>query len=61
MPTNRHDAKTEPSRNEELSRVLDAIELMATTTRQLGFMRSQGIATADLKRGFADDINPMFD
>ena len=28
--------------------------------RTLGFMRSQGIATADLKADFVDDINAMF-
>ena len=60
MPTNRHDAKTEPSRIGELTKGLDEIKSMASTSRQLGFMRSQGIATADLKHGFADDINPMF-
>ena len=27
--------------------------------RKLGFMRSQGIATADVKSDFADDINAM--
>ena len=47
---NRHDAKTEPSSlDEEQAKVLDAMEPMASTTRQLGFMHSQGIATADLK------------
>ena len=58
---NRHDAKTEPSSlDEEQAKVLDAIEPMASTTRQLGFMHSQGIATADLTGDFADDINAMF-
>ena len=35
---------------------------MSTTPRrrQLGFMRMKGIATADLKGNFADDINAMF-
>ena len=28
--------------------------------RQLGFMRNQGIATADVKGDFIDDINAMF-
>ena len=28
--------------------------------RHLGFMRSQGIASADVKGDFADDINAMF-
>ena len=60
MPKNHHDAKTEPSRNEELARVLDDMEPVTSTTRQLGFMRSHGIATADLKGDFADDINAMF-
>ena len=61
MPMNRHDAKTEPSGiDEEQARVLEAMEPMASTTRQLGFMRGHGIATADLKGGFADDINAMF-
>ena len=36
------------------------MEPMASTTRQLGFMHSQGIATADLKGDFADDINAVF-
>ena len=40
--------------------VLDDMELVTSTTRQLGFMRSHGIATADLKGDFADDINAMF-
>ena len=58
---NRHDAKTEPSSlDEEQAKVLDAMEPMASTTRQLGFMQSQGIATADLKGDFADDINAVF-
>ena len=58
---NRHDAKTEPSSlDEEQAKVLDAMEPMASTTRQLGFMHSQGIATADLKGDFADDINAAF-
>ena len=54
------ERETQPSQIEELARVLDAMEPMASTTRQLGFMRGQGIATADLKGGFADDINAMF-
>ena len=58
---NRHDAKTEPSSlDEEQAKVLDAMEPMASTTRQLEFMHSQGIATADLKGDFADDINAVF-
>jgi len=54
------ERETQPSQIEELARVLDAMEPMASTTRQLGFMRGHGIATADLKGGFADDINAMF-
>ena len=60
MPKKCHERETQPSRIEELSRVLDAMEPMASTTRQLGFMRGPGIATADLKGDFADDINAMF-
>ena len=60
MPKNYHDAKSEPSRNEELAKVLDGLEPLSNTPRQLGFVRSQGIASADPKRGFADDINSMF-
>lgn len=61
MPMNRHDAKTEPSGiDEEQARVLDDMEPIASTPRQLGFMRSQGIATAELKDDFADDINAIF-
>ena len=55
-----YERETQPNRIEELSRVLDAMEPMASTTRQLGFMHSQGIATADLKGDFADDINAVF-
>lgn len=36
------------------------MEPLASTPRQLGFMRSQGIATAELKDDFADDINAIF-
>ena len=36
------------------------MEPIASTPRQLGFMRSQGVATADLKGDFADDINAVF-
>ena len=61
MPMNRHDAKTEPSGlDEEQARVLNDMEPVTSTTRQLGFMRSHGIATADLKGDFADDINARF-
>ena len=52
--------KTEPSQNEAVAKVLDEIKPMASTTRRLGFMRGHGIARAELKRGFADDINDMF-
>ena len=31
------------------------MEPVTSTTRQLGFMRSHGIATADLKGDFADE------
>ena len=54
------ERETQPSQIEEPARVLDAMEPMASTTRQLEFMRGHGIATADLKGGFADDINAMF-
>ena len=60
MQKKRQEIKTQPSRIEELARVLDSMEPMARTPRQLGFMSGQGIASADLKRGFADDINTMF-
>ena len=61
MPMNRHDAKTEPSGLDEgQARVLNDMEPIASTPRQLGFMRSRSIATADLKGDFADDINDMF-
>ena len=61
MPMNRHDAKPAPSGlDEEQARGLDDMEPVTSTTRQLGFMRSHGIATADLKGDFADDINAMF-
>ena len=52
--------KTEPSQDEDAAKVLDEMKPMASTTRRLGFMRGHGIARADLKRGFADDINSMF-
>jgi len=57
----KHNAgKSVPSQAEELAKELDDIEPMVSTTRQLGFMRSHGIATTDLKGDFADDINAMF-
>ena len=61
MPMNRHDAKTAPSGlDEEQARGLDDMEPVTSTTRQLEFMRSYWIATADLKSDFADDINAIF-
>ena len=45
MQMKRHEQKTQP---------------MASTPRRLGFMIGHGVASADLKRGFADDINAMF-
>ena len=74
MQVNLHDAKTNLSRYVE--QALDGddvviaragkplVKLVPVDTtprrRQLGFMRSQGIATADVKGDFADDINAMF-
>jgi prevent-host-death family protein len=74
MQVNLHDAKTNLSRYVE--QALDGDEVVIAragkplvklvpvdTTprkRQLGFMRSQGIATADVKGDFVDDINTMF-
>lgn len=74
MQVNLHDAKTNLSRYVE--QALDGDEVViaragqplvklvpVSTTprrRQLGFMRTKGIATADLKGDFADDINAMF-
>ncbi|MFL2505563.1 MAG: type II toxin-antitoxin system Phd/YefM family antitoxin [Parasynechococcus sp.] len=59
---NLHDAKTLLSRYVE--QALDGDEVVPVSTtprrRQLGFMRTKGIATADLKGDFADDINTMF-
>ncbi len=60
MQKKHHEGKSQPSRIEELARVLDGMEAMASTPRQLGFMRGQGIASADLKLGFADYINAIF-
>ena len=57
----KHNAvKTEPSQDEDGAKVLDEMKPMGSTTHRLGFMRGHGIARADLKRGFADDINAMF-
>ena len=74
MQVNLHDAKTNLSRYVE--QALDGddvviaragkplVKLVPVDTtprkRQLGFMRSQGIATADVKGDFVDDINDMF-
>ena len=74
MQVNLHDAKTNLSRYVE--QALDGddvviaragkplVKLVPVDTtprkRQLGFMRSQGIATADLKGDFVDEINAMF-
>lgn len=74
MQVNLHDAKTNLSRYVE--QALDGddvviaragkplVKLVPVDTtprrRKLGFMRSQGIATADVKGDFADDINTMF-
>jgi len=60
MQKKRHKGKTEPSRIKEPTKVLDDMEPMASTLRRLGFMRGQGIASADLKRCFSDDINATF-
>ena len=74
MQVNLHDAKTNLSRYVE--QALDGddvviaragkplVKLVPVDTtprkRQLGFMRSQGIATADVKVDFVDEINAMF-
>ena len=74
MQVNLHDAKTNLSRYVE--QALDGDDVVIARAgkplvklvpvdntprkRQLGFMRSQGIATADLKGDFVDDINSMF-
>ena len=57
----KHNAeKAEPSQDEDVAKVLDEMKPMVSTTRRLGFMLGHGIARADLKCGFADDINAMF-
>ena len=57
----KHNAgKDEPSQDGDVAKVLDEMKPKASTTRRLGFMRGHGIARAELKRGFADDINAMF-
>ena len=74
MQVNLHDAKTNLSRYVELA--LDGDDVVIARAgkplvklvpvdstprkRQLGFMRSQGIASADLKGDFVNDINAMF-
>ena len=74
MQVNLHDAKTNLSRYVE--QALDGDDVVIARAgkplvklvpvdstprkRQLGFMRSQGIASADLKVDFVDDINAMF-
>ena len=74
MQVNLHDAKTNLSRYVE--QALDGDDVVIARAgkplvklvpvypsprrRKLGFMRSQGIATADVKSDFADDINAMF-
>ena len=60
MQLKRNAGKTEPFRNEAVAKVLDEIKPMASTTRRLVFMSGNGIVRAELKRGFADDINDMF-
>ena len=60
MQKKNHERKTQPSRIEALSKVLNDMEPVASTPRQLEFMRGHGIATADLKGDFADDINAIF-
>ena len=74
MQVNLHDAKTNLSRYVEQALDEDdvviaragkpLVKLVPVDTtprkRQLGFMRSQGIATADVKGDFVDDINAMF-
>ena len=57
----KHNAgKAEPSPDEDVAKVLDEMKPTSSTARRLGFMSVHGIARADLKRGFADDINAMF-
>ena len=74
MQVNLHDAKTNLSRY--VDQALDGDDVVIARAgkplvklvpvdstprkRQLGFMRSQGIASADLKGDFVDDINAMF-
>ena len=62
MQVNLHDAKTNLSCYVE--QALDGDEVVPVSStprrRRLGFMRTKGIASADLKGDFADDINTMF-
>ena len=74
MQVNLHAAKTHLSRYVE--QALDGDEVVIARAgkplvklvpvdtsprrRMLGFMSNQGIATADLKADFVDDINAMF-
>ena len=62
MQVNLHDAKTNLSCYVE--QALDGDEVVPVSStpgrRQLGFMRTKGIASADLKGDFAVDINTMF-
>ena len=44
----------------QMKRNAEKIEPTASTPRRLGFMRGNGIATADVKADFVDDINAMF-
>ena len=60
MQLKRNAVKTQPSQNKALAEVLDEIKPIASTTRRLRFVRGRGISRAELKRGFADDINDMF-
>jgi len=62
MQVNLHDAKTHLSRY--VDQALDGDEVVPVSStprhRRLGFMRTKGIASADLKGDFAVDINTMF-
>ena len=60
MHVNLHDAKTHLSRYVEQALNRDEVVPVSSTPRrrQLGFMRTTGIATAPLKGDFAVDITP---
>ena len=60
MQLKHNTGKAEPSQDEGVAEFLDEMKPMASTTRRMGFMRGHGIARADLKHGFADDINAIF-